>query len=62
MTQYKCISAGIRVLMQMIVRENSGLIDAKLQPLSAFLPKTLFTGVFAQSEEKGLSPFESFCR
>lgn len=64
MTQYVCTSGGISVLTQMIVSENSGLIliDAKLQRPLAFLLKTLFTGVFAQSEKKGLSLFESFCR
>lgn len=33
--------------------ENSVRVYSKLQPPSAFLLKTLFTGAFAESEEKG---------
>lgn len=33
--------------------ENSVRVYSKLQPPSAFLLETLFTGAFAESEEKG---------
>lgn len=46
--------------MQRIAWENSGLIYRKLQPPSTFLLKTLFTGVFAQSEEKGSVCLKAF--
>jgi len=40
MIQEACPSGGIRFLTQRIMRENSGLIYAKLQPPSAFLFQT----------------------
>lgn len=58
--QQMCQSGGTRFLMQKIMRENSALIYAKLQPPSASLLKTLFTEYSYKVKKKGLSLFESF--
>lgn len=49
-----CTGGGIRFLMQRITRENSVWIYTKLQPPSAFLLKTLFTGAFAEWRKRVL--------